>query len=54
MAAGLYSLFSVEGMLIDLNTVPTLDLTNPWWNQNANEEYTLYGKHSSRISCTFR
>ena len=30
-------------MLIDLNTVPTLDLSHSWWNQNAVREMNLFG-----------
>ncbi len=44
MYGGLASIVASEGMLVELNSIPTLDLSHSWWNQNANEEYTLYGK----------
>ena len=31
-------------MTIDLLSIPELDLTQPWWNQNAVKEYTLANK----------
>ena len=31
------------GMLIDLNTVPYMDLTKPWYDQNANEALSIGG-----------
>ncbi len=49
MNAGLASMLTTEGMLVDLNTVNTLDLTHTWWNQNANAEYTLYGKQLTAV-----
>ncbi len=44
MAASIGALLSTEGMLVDLQAVPNLDLSNSWWNQNCNEEFNLYGK----------
>lgn len=49
MGAGLSKLLTTDGMLIDLNKIPTLDLTHTWWNQNANEEYTIEGKQFAAI-----
>ena len=34
---------SAEGLLIDLNTVPNLDLTSSWWDQSFNSEITIAG-----------
>ncbi len=31
-------------MLVELNSIPTLDLTHTWWDQKSIKEYTLYGK----------
>ena len=33
-----------RGLLADLNTIPNIDLSNPWWNQNAVESLTVNGK----------
>lgn len=33
-----------EGLLYDLYSVPYLDMTAPWWNQNAVENLTINGK----------
>jgi len=49
MAAGLPTLIATEGMLIDLNAIPTLNLDASWWNTAANEEYTLYEKQLTAI-----
>ncbi len=49
MCAGLPNLLTTEGMLINLRDIPTLDLAHTWWNQNANEEYTLFGKQYAAI-----
>ena len=32
------------GMLIDLNTIPYMDLEKPWYDQNANESLSIAGK----------
>ncbi|MBO5220245.1 MAG: hypothetical protein J6C52_12485 [Clostridia bacterium] len=49
MATGLKNMLTTEGMLVDLNDIPTLDLSHSWWNQNANEEYSLYGKQLAAV-----
>ncbi|MBQ2708879.1 MAG: hypothetical protein IJF67_11485 [Clostridia bacterium] len=49
MSAGLSNLLTTDGMLVDLNDISTLDLTHTWWNQNANEEYTIEGKQFAAI-----
>ena len=49
MNAGLATMLTTDGMLVDLNSVKTLDLTHSWWNQNANDEYTLYGKQLTAV-----
>lgn len=33
-----------EGMFADLNTVPNLDLTNPWWDQRAVRDLAIKNK----------
>ena len=43
MSCGLPQILGTDGMLIDLNTVSTLDLTHSWWNQNAVKEMNLFG-----------
>ena len=55
MQAGLSKLLTTEGMLVDLKSIPTLDLSKSWWNQNANEEYTIYGKQLAAVgdACFF-
>ncbi|MBE6613392.1 MAG: hypothetical protein E7632_12985 [Ruminococcaceae bacterium] len=55
MNCGLSKLLTTDGMLVDLKTIPTLDLTKPWWNQKANDEYTLYGKQLAAVgdACFF-
>lgn len=49
MASGMSQLLTTEGMVVDLQEIPTLDLSHSWWNQNANEEYTLFGKQLTAI-----
>jgi len=34
---------SLEGLLLDLNEMPYLDLDQPWWNQSAVEELQIAG-----------
>ena len=33
-----------SGMLIDLNTMPHMDFTQPWWDSNAQAELSIGGK----------
>ena len=49
MSGVLPSLVTTEGMFLDLNTIPTLDLSHSWWNQSANAEYTIYGKQQVAV-----
>ena len=35
----------VSGYLMDLNSIPNLDLTKPWWDQNSIEESRILGKN---------
>lgn len=49
MSGVLPSLVTTEGMFADLNSIPTLDLSHSWWNQAANEEYTIYGKQQIAV-----
>ncbi len=49
MNASIAPMLTAVDMLIDLKTVPTLDLSHSWWNQNANDEYTLYGKQLAAV-----
>ena len=34
----------LNGYLIDLNSLPHIDMNRPWWNQTAKENLTLNGK----------
>ncbi len=43
MTVGVAKLLKAKGLMLDLKTIPTLDLDASWWNQNANEEYTING-----------
>ena len=43
MSASLPTMLGTEGMLVDLNSVPTLDFTHSWWDQNALDELNLFG-----------
>ncbi|MCI8387606.1 MAG: hypothetical protein HFE63_03980 [Clostridiales bacterium] len=49
MECGINKMMTTEGMLVDLTTIPTLDLTHSWWNQNANAEYTLFDKQYAAV-----
>ena len=33
-----------DGILLDLNTISTIDFDNVWWDQNAKEELSLFNK----------
>lgn len=33
-----------DNSLYDLNTISTIDFTNPWWDQNAREDFTIDNK----------
>ena len=33
-----------SGYLLDLNKVPYLDFSKPWWNEEVNEELSLWGR----------
>nr|MCR4906638.1 hypothetical protein [Clostridiales bacterium] len=35
---------ATQGLLLDLNTVPWLDLEKPWWDQRANENMVIANK----------
>ena len=35
---------TTSGCLMDLNNMPLLDLSKPWWDQKANEDLTIRGK----------
>ena len=35
---------STEGMLMELHNVPYMDLSKPWYDQNANEQLSIEGK----------
>lgn len=32
------------GMLIDFNTIPNINMDNPWWDQNARRDFSVLGK----------
>ena len=34
----------LEGLLMDLNSMPHLDLSRPWWDQRANEDLEIKGR----------
>lgn len=34
----------VDDLLLDLNTINTIDFTNDWWDQNAREELSLFNR----------
>lgn len=38
------SLMVADNMLYDLNTISTIDFTNPWWDQNAKEDFSIDNK----------
>lgn len=38
-----------DGMLLDLNTMPYMDMTRPWYDQNANESLSI--GHKLFVSC---
>lgn len=42
-------LLTTEGMLADLRTIPNIDLSHSWWNQTANDEYTINGKQQAAV-----
>lgn len=39
----LKTLLGYEGMFLDLSKAENLDLTKSWWDQNANDEFTIGG-----------
>ncbi len=49
MSASIAPMLATKGMLTDLKSIETLDLTHSWWNQDANFEYTLYGKQYAAV-----
>lgn len=49
MGGVLPPILTTEGMLADLRTLPNLDLSHSWWDQAANNEYTLYGKQQAAV-----
>ena len=49
MGGVLPPVITTEGMLADLRTIPTLDLSHSWWNQAANDEYTINGKQQAAV-----
>lgn len=38
------------GYLLDMNTVPFRDTTSPWWNAEANDSLSIYGKQFGMVS----
>ena len=42
--SALAKLLATPSMVVDLNTVSTLDLSHTWWDQNSREEYNLFDK----------
>ena len=41
---GRASTLALEDMIVDLNTVSTIDLSKPWWDQNAVKDLSIGGK----------
>jgi len=42
--AALSKMLATPSMVVDLNTIDTMDLSHTWWDQNSREEYNLFGK----------
>lgn len=40
----MYSL-AAKGYFMDFNSMPNLNLQNPWWDQNILKDYSFYGKN---------
>ncbi len=49
MYGGLSTMLQTKGMLVDLQSIETMNLSKSWWNQNANEEYTIYGTQYAAV-----
>ena len=41
---GRASTLALEDMIVDLNSVSTIDLSKPWWDKNAVEDLSIAGK----------
>lgn len=41
---GRASTLALEDMILDLNTIDTIDLSQPWWDQNAVEDLSIANK----------
>jgi len=41
---GRASTLALEDMIVDLNSVETIDLTKPWWDQNAVNDLSIAGR----------
>lgn len=39
-----------DGLILDWNTIPTVDLSREYWNQSCNENLSLYGKQYYAVS----
>ena len=46
---GLAKLLALPSLLTDLDTIPTLDLSHSWWDQNSIEEYNIGGVQYTAI-----
>jgi hypothetical protein len=42
---GRASSLALEDMILDLNEVPNIDLNDEWWDQNAREDLSIFGKN---------
>lgn len=40
---GMFS-YAQQGYLVDYNTISTIDLSNPWWDQRIQSDYAVKGK----------
>ncbi len=55
LTIGLSKLLSQPTLLMDLDTIPTLDLSHSWWDANSVEEYNIGGKQYTAVgdACFF-
>ena len=49
LMVGLAKLLAIPSLLTDLDTIPTLDLSHSWWDQNSIEEYNIGGVQYTAI-----
>jgi len=49
MNCGLSKILTTKGLVQNLKSISTLDLDKSWWNQSANEEYTINGTQYAAV-----